>query len=157
MRTHLMTIFAILTIFDICLPFVVAIFDHFFFTVFDHFGQFLTNYDHFDHFCQILPRPKKKIFGSAFFNFSCSATRDADRMQIQKLHQRTDGRSRVCARDACASKKLQVFLKKYPCSFVHFNGVHKNSLLTSNPKLVVIWRGIFWANQIASSWLDWRL
>ena len=55
------------------------------------------------------------------------------------------------------TKKLQVFLKKYLCSFVHFNGVHKNSLLTSNPKLVVIWQGIFWANQIASSWLDWRL
>ena len=35
MRTHLMTIFAILTIFDNFLPFVVAIFDHFFL-------QFLT-------------------------------------------------------------------------------------------------------------------
>ena len=51
---------------------------------------------------------KKKLSGSAFFNFSRRATRDAARMEIQKYDQRTDGRTDrqtwVGATDTCVSK-----------------------------------------------------
>ena len=46
--------------------------------------------------------------GSAFLNFSRRATRDTDRMVIRKYHGRTDTRTWVGARDACASKKLRI-------------------------------------------------
>ena len=48
--------------------------------------------------------------GSSLFNFSRRATRDADIMEIQKYHGRTngptDGRTGVGARDTCVSKNL---------------------------------------------------
>ena len=61
-----------------------------------------------DQFQEIPPRPKiekKKKLESAFFNFSRKATRDADRMEIQKCNQRTDGLTWEGARDTCMPKK----------------------------------------------------
>ena len=48
--------------------------------------------------------------GSPLFNFSRRATRDADIMEIQKYHGRTDGptdgRTGAGARDTCVSKTV---------------------------------------------------
>ena len=62
---------------------------------------------------------------SSLFNFSRRATKDADRMEIQKYYLRTDLRTDrqtwVGARDACASKKealLTEMQSNYFCGYL---------------------------------------